>query len=106
MQKNVLEWKFICQRFITNFFFVWMTYHRQAFDKTMNESGYLLPFQFLSKAFDCTMPQEDTVNIWNLPNIDGKRVQWKRISRKQSTRCQHLSRLKASAFFSLQNISC
>jgi hypothetical protein len=26
--------------------------------------------------------------------------QWKRISRKQSTRLQHLSQLKASAFFS------
>jgi hypothetical protein len=33
--------------------------------------------------------------------------QWKGINRKQSTRCQHLSRLKASAFFSLQKIfSC
>ncbi len=30
-------------------------------------------------------------------------VQWKGINRKQSTRWQHLSRLKASAFFSLQN---
>ncbi len=29
--------------------------------------------------------------------------QWKGINRKQSTRWQHLSRLKASAFFSLQN---
>jgi hypothetical protein len=28
--------------------------------------------------------------------------QWKGINRKQSTRWQHLSRLKASAFFSLQ----
>jgi len=28
-------------------------------------------------------------------------VQWKGINRKQSTRWQHLSRLKASAFFSL-----
>ena len=43
-------------------FFLWMTYHRQAFDKTMNENGYLLPFRFLSKAFDCTMPQDDTLN--------------------------------------------
>ncbi len=32
---------------------------------------------------------------------------WKGINRKQSTRWQHLSRLKASAFFNLQNIfSC
>ncbi len=30
------------------------------------------------------------------------RLQWKGINRKQSTRWQHLSRLKASAFFSLQ----
>jgi hypothetical protein len=29
-------------------------------------------------------------------------AQWKGINRKQSTRWQHLSRLKASAFFSLQ----
>jgi hypothetical protein len=29
-------------------------------------------------------------------------IQWKGINRKQSTRWQHLSRLKASAFFSLQ----
>jgi hypothetical protein len=29
-------------------------------------------------------------------------TQWKGINRKQSTRWQHLSRLKASAFFSLQ----
>jgi len=29
--------------------------------------------------------------------------QWKGINHKQSTRWQHLSRLKASAFFSLQN---
>jgi hypothetical protein len=28
--------------------------------------------------------------------------EWKGINRKQSTRWQHLSRLKASAFFSLQ----
>jgi hypothetical protein len=44
-------------------------------------------------------------------NIDGPGVgdvqkkyffQWKGINRKQSTRCQHLSWLKASAFFSLQ----
>jgi hypothetical protein len=28
--------------------------------------------------------------------------QWKGINRKQSTRWQHLSRLKASVFFSLQ----
>jgi len=33
--------------------------------------------------------------------------QWKGINRKQSTRWQHLSQLKASAFFSLQkNFSC
>ncbi len=31
--------------------------------------------------------------------------QWKRINRKQSARWQHLSQLKASAFFSLQKIS-
>jgi hypothetical protein len=32
---------------------------------------------------------------------------WKGINRKQSTRWQHLSRLKASAFFALQkNFSC
>ncbi len=34
-------------------------------------------------------------------------LQWKGINRKQSTRWQHLSRLIASAFFSLQNFfSC
>jgi hypothetical protein len=34
-------------------------------------------------------------------------VQWKRISRKQSARWQHLSRLKARALFFLQkNVSC
>jgi hypothetical protein len=32
----------------------------------------------------------------------GKATQWEGINRKQSTRWQHLSRLKASAFFSLQ----
>ncbi len=33
--------------------------------------------------------------------------QWKGINSKQNTRWQHLSRLKASAFFSLQeNFSC
>jgi hypothetical protein len=32
--------------------------------------------------------------------------QWKGINHKQSTRWQHLSRLKASAFFSLQKNSC
>ncbi len=33
--------------------------------------------------------------------------EWKGINRKQSTRWQHLSRLEAIAFFSLQNIfSC
>ncbi len=31
-----------------------------------------------------------------------KLLQWKGINRKQSTRRQHLSRLKASAFFSSQ----
>jgi hypothetical protein len=34
-------------------------------------------------------------------------LEWEGINRKQSTRWQHLSRLKASAFFSLQKkISC
>jgi hypothetical protein len=34
-------------------------------------------------------------------------LKWKGVNRKQSTRWQHLSRLKASAFFSLQkNFSC
>jgi hypothetical protein len=34
-------------------------------------------------------------------------IQWKGINRKQSTRWQHLSRLKSSAFFSLQKkFSC
>ncbi len=34
-------------------------------------------------------------------------LQWKGINRKQSTKWRHLSRLKASAFFSLQkNFSC
>ncbi len=32
--------------------------------------------------------------------------QWKGINCKQSTRWQHLSRLKASVFFSLQNLFC
>jgi hypothetical protein len=32
----------------------------------------------------------------------GSPMQWKGINRKRSTRWQHLSRLKASAFFSLQ----
>jgi len=36
-----------------------------------------------------------------------KQKQWKGINRKQLTRWQHLSRLKASAFFSLlKKISC
>ncbi len=35
-----------------------------------------------------------------------KLLQWKGINRKQSTRRQHISRLKASAFFSLQFFSC
>ncbi len=34
--------------------------------------------------------------------IINKRKEWEGINRKQSTRWQHLSRLKASAFFSLQ----
>ncbi len=39
---------------------------------------------------------------------DGHQLQWKRINCKQSTRWQHLSRLKANAFFSLQKhlVSC
>jgi hypothetical protein len=42
--------------------------------------------------------------IWIYINMS---VKWKGINRKQSTRWQHLSRLKASAFFSLQKIlSC
>jgi hypothetical protein len=56
MQKNVLAKDFL------PIFFLWMTYHRQAFDKTMNENGYLLSFHSLSKASSCSMPQ-DTVNI-------------------------------------------
>jgi hypothetical protein len=37
----------------------------------------------------------------------GNCCQWKGINRKQSTRWQHLSQLKVSAFFSLQkNFSC
>ncbi len=41
-------------------------------------------------------------------NFDEKSfMKWKGIKRKQSTRWQHLSRLKASAFFALQNFfSC
>jgi len=34
--------------------------------------------------------------------MKGGRLEWKGINCKQSTRWQHLSRLKASAFFSLQ----
>ncbi len=42
--------------------------------------------------------------IWSHSGILKPRlIQWKGINRKQSTRWQHLSRLKASAFFSLQN---
>ncbi len=36
--------------------------------------------------------------------ITALQMEWKGINRKQSTRWQHLSRLKASAFFSLQKI--
>jgi len=41
-------------------------------------------------------------------NQDGNKFsQWKGINRKQSTRWQHLSRLKASVFFSFaKKISC
>ncbi len=40
-------------------------------------------------------------------NDNRHRIEWKGINRKQSTRWQHLSQLKASAFFSLQKIfSC
>jgi hypothetical protein len=39
-------------------------------------------------------------------NILFGNYQWKRISRKQSTRWKHLSWLKAGAFFSLQKNSC
>ncbi len=34
------------------------------------------------------------------------KLKWKRISRKQSAKWQHSSRLKPSAFFSLQKIDC
>jgi hypothetical protein len=37
-----------------------------------------------------------------LSNLTQILYQWKRINRKQSARWQHLSWLKASAFFSLQ----
>ncbi len=39
----------------------------------------------------------------NKKSQTSKEVQWKGINCKQSTRWQHLSQLKASAFFSLQN---
>ncbi len=41
--------------------------------------------------------------LWkNLRGVISMRSQWKRINRKQGARWQHLSRLKAGAFFSLQ----
>ena len=48
----------------------------------------------------CTVKMQRQLSFENL-------YQWKGINRKQSTRWQHLSRLKASAFFSLQKkFSC
>ncbi len=50
----------------------------------------------------------DMKKSWQLPRNFNKLkkinflFQWKGINRKQSTRWQHLSRLKASVFFSLQ----
>jgi hypothetical protein len=41
-----------------------------------------------------------SLNLWARP----EQTQWKGINRKHSTRWQHLSRLKARAFFSLQKI--
>jgi hypothetical protein len=47
------------------------------------------------------------LNILSLFRRFALAEQWKGINRKQSTRWQHLSRLKASEFFSLQkNFSC
>jgi hypothetical protein len=49
----------------------------------------------LAQGANCTDPSPSVRILWFV-------VQWKGIDRKQSTRWQHLSRLKASAFFSLQ----
>jgi len=49
-------------------------------------------------------PRASILHIFFLNELQ---MQWKGINCKQSTRWQHLSRLKASAFFSLQkNFSC
>ncbi len=46
--------------------------------------------------------------MWGIPSRFNALIQWKRINCKQSARWQHLSRLKASAVFSLQKklVSC
>jgi hypothetical protein len=46
--------------------------------------------------------QKMTIDHAIICNFFPMQAEWKGINRKQSTRWQHLSRLKASAFFSLQ----
>ncbi len=62
---------------------------------------------FIIQATDDGKNKPSSCQVKQMPNIFIK-VQWNGINRKQSTRWQHLSRLKASAFFfSLQKIfSC
>jgi hypothetical protein len=52
------------------------------------------------------MSQYQSYEAQDTIHLIGPQSQWKRISHKQSARWQHLSRLKASAFFYLQKISC
>jgi hypothetical protein len=65
----------------------------------------------LFKNEECLETDDQTFAVTNLLRfgfnfVDG-RDQWKGINHKQSTRWQHLSQLKASAFFTLQNFfSC
>jgi hypothetical protein len=48
-----------------------------------------------------TLNESDTQHEWH-PTQQNSAERWKRIRCKQNARWQHLSRLKASAFFSLQ----
>ncbi len=69
---------------------------------TLQVKGWITIWQLSLKAI-AFWRTKNILYVWKSISLE----QWKGINRKQSTRWQHLSQLKASAFFSLQkNFSC
>jgi hypothetical protein len=73
--------------------------------KFVHAYGFSMNFQRFSTLSKMQVIASHHFNLFNAFSSTIVIIQWKRISDKQSARWQHPSRLKGSAFFSLQKNS-